>query len=89
VLVLIGGLAAIAGSFLIGRATAAEQADGDVFRAKAVAMQCLAAQEGGAPSVICSHVPGARYSVVFFRDNLFVYRNGEPDRPVFSAEGEP
>jgi len=37
--------------------------------------------------VICTHTPRARYSVVFFKDNLFVYRNGNPDNPVFSARG--
>lgn len=99
-LLLVGGLAAIAGAFLIGRATAADGtetqpngtftgAHGDVFEVPAASMRCDVGQEGGFPRVICGHIPVARYSVVFYLDNLFVYRNGEPDRPVFSAEGEP
>jgi len=51
----------------------------------------VVSQEGGATNTICGHTPlaRARYSVVFYRDNLFVYRNGRPDKPVFSARGRP
>jgi hypothetical protein len=60
---------------------------GDVFRVPATATRCTVSREAGAADLICEHTPRTRYSVVFFKDNLFVYRNGNPDSPVFSARG--
>lgn len=92
---------ALAAAFLIGRATSsdADSADaishdytgqvGDVVRVPAAATRCLINSEAGAARVQCSHTPNARYEVVFYRENLFVYRNGRPDQPVFSAQGRP
>ena len=93
----------IAGAFVLGRATAPGTAPaatnsrvftgraGDVFRVPAAATRCAVSQEGGSANTICRHTPlaRARYSVVFYRDNLFVYRNGRPENPVFSARGRP
>ena len=62
---------------------------GDTFTVPAAATSCVVSSEAGATNVICQHVPDGRYSAVFFRDNLLVYRNGMPDRPVFSARGRP
>jgi hypothetical protein len=92
-----------AGAFLVGHATAPGAAPaasrsrvltgrmGDAFRVPASATRCDVDQEGGSARTACSHAPlaRARYSVVFYRDNLFVYRNGRPDNPVFSAKGRP
>jgi|SRR6266511_5570380 len=36
-----------------------------------------------------SPIARARYEVVFCKNNLFVYRYGHPDNPVFSARGKP
>jgi hypothetical protein len=58
---------------------------GDVFRVPGAAARCEVSQEAGAPNLICFHVPRARYSVVFFKDDLLVYRNGNPDKPVFRS----
>ena len=92
---------AIAAAFLLGRATSPDTASattsghvytgrlGDVFRVPAAATRCLVSEEGGAADLICAHTPRSRYSVVFFKDDLFVYRNGNPDTPVFSARGKP
>jgi hypothetical protein len=92
---------AVTGAFLAGRAVAPTQASatatahvytgriGDTFRAPAAAARCVVSAEAGAAKVSCEHTPRARYSVVFFRSNLLVYRNGDPDRPVFSAQGRP
>ena len=94
---------AIAAAFVLGRATGPDAASagpdgrvytgrfGDVFRVPAAATRCLVGAEAGAARVTCSHTPvaQARYSVVFFSANLFVYRNGRPDDPVFSARGKP
>ena len=93
----------IAAAFLLGRTTAPAAAPatatarvftgraGDVFRVPAAASRCLVSQEAGATNTICRHTPlaRARYSVVFYRHNLLVYRNGRPDNPVFSAKGRP
>ncbi|HTE83954.1 MAG TPA: hypothetical protein VK821_04415 [Dehalococcoidia bacterium] len=64
---------------------------GDSFRVPAAATRCVASTEGGAADLICAHTPVAlaRYEVVFYKDNLFVFRNGNPDKPVFSARGKP
>jgi hypothetical protein len=94
-------IVAVAAAFLLGRATSpgaisAATRDhvytgrmGDVFRVPAAKTRCLVSQEGGAADVVCRHVPRARYTVVFFAKNLFVYRSGRPDNPVFSAHGKP
>jgi hypothetical protein len=60
---------------------------GDVLRVPAAATGCTVSREAEATNLICEHAPRGRYSVVFFKDNLFVYRNGNPDNPVFSARG--
>lgn len=89
-------LLALAAAFLLGqaagpRASSAAAAgshvytgrQGDVFFVPGAAVRCDASEEAGAPNLICRHLPSARYSVVFFKDALFVYRNGKPDNPVF------
>jgi hypothetical protein len=92
-----------AAAFVIGRASSPGAAPaatdshvysgqvGDVFRVPAAATHCLVSHEAGAVNTICRHTPlsRARYSVVFYRDNLLVYRNGNPDNVVFSAKGRP
>jgi hypothetical protein len=62
---------------------------GDVFRTRAALTQCEVSEEAGAVYLKCSHIPRARYSVVFYKNDLFVYKNGNPDNPVFSARGKP
>jgi hypothetical protein len=92
-----------AAAFVAGRATGPAAAPaatsshvyvgrlGDVFRVPGAATRCLVSHELSAVNTICSHTPQsrARYSVVFYRDNLLVYRNGNPDSVVFSAKGKP
>jgi hypothetical protein len=94
-------IVAVGAGFALGRATTASSAAaagksrvytgraGDVLRVPAAAARCTVSREAGATNLICVHTPRARYSVVFYRDNLFVYRNGNPDNPVFSARGRP
>ncbi|MGZ4414207.1 MAG: hypothetical protein ACXVRZ_07545 [Gaiellaceae bacterium] len=62
---------------------------GDVVRVPAAATRCEVGQEAGAVNLVCAHTTRARFSVVFFKDNLLVYRNGNPDNPAFSARGNP
>lgn len=93
----------IAAAFLVGRATRPGDASamtsarvytghfGDVFRVPAAATRCVVSAEAGAANVHCGDMPigRARYEVVFYKNNLFVYRNGRPHNPVFSARGKP
>jgi hypothetical protein len=90
----------ILGAFVVGRATVRDSAPvtaqrtfvlrvGDTASVPAASTRCLVTQEGGAASTVCSHFPRPSYSVVFFKNDLFVYKNGNPDKPVFSAHGRP
>jgi len=62
---------------------------GDVVRVAGAATRCQVDREAGALRLVCGHTPRGRFSVVFYRDNIFVYRNGKPDTPVFSSRGRP
>jgi hypothetical protein len=57
---------------------------GDVFSVPAAAAECRVFQEGGFPTLYCVHRPTARYQVYFYKDRLQVWRNGNPDGPIFS-----
>ena len=80
---------ALVGGFVLGRTTEGERASetsvmerGDVLRYPGAAVRCEATQEGGAASLLCR---SAQLDVVFFAEELLVYRAGEPDLPVFAA----
>ena len=63
----------------------------DVFRVPGAGLRCEVSEEGMAVNASCGHVPyaQARYQVVFYKDNILVYRLGNPDKPVWSAHGRP
>jgi hypothetical protein len=63
----------------------------DVFRVPSASVRCEVGKEGAALNMSCEHVPyaRARYEVVFYEDNILVYRLGNPDKPVWSARGRP
>lgn len=81
-----------AAAFALGHATASTRGHvytgrpGDTFRVPAAGRQCTVSTEAGAVDVHCGHATNARHSVVFFKDGLFVYRNGRPDNPVFHTD---
>ena len=91
----------LAAAFLVGHLTATPPAgaarqqrvfvagQGDVIRVPGAATRCVASGEGGFPDLVCDHAPRGRYEVVFFSDELLVYRNGNPDHPAFSARWKP
>jgi hypothetical protein len=62
---------------------------GDVLSVPGSKARCAVGRELTAVRLVCRHTPAARYSVVFYSDNLVVYRNGNPARIVFSARGRP
>jgi hypothetical protein len=94
---------AVAAAFLLGRASNPPAAVGasathvytgrlyDVFRVPGAATRCEVGMEAGSLNVSCSHVPyaRARHQVVFYRDNILVFRLGKPDTQVWSARGRP
>jgi hypothetical protein len=65
--------AAIAAAFALGRVTSPPAASAspaghiytgrinDVFRVPSAAVRCVVSAEGGAPDVLCSHMPRARF----------------------------
>ncbi|OLD97987.1 MAG: hypothetical protein AUG91_10205 [Actinobacteria bacterium 13_1_20CM_4_69_9] len=85
----------IAVAFLAGRATAPSSSfagsrshvytgkAGDVFRVPSAAVRCTVSGEGGRPDLYCAHTPKPRHQVFFFTDGLCVWRDGNPDKPVF------
>ena len=91
--------AALAAAFVLGRAADPPTAVGalsthvyngrmyDVFRVPRAAVRC----EIRSQSISCEHVPysNAHYEVVFYKDNMVVYRLGNPHNPVWSARGRP
>src|SRR5262249_51897787 len=93
----------VAGAFLVGRATSPQAAVGastthvytgrlyDVFRVPAAAVRCEVDAEAGSAKLSCGHVPysHARHDVFFYKNNILVYRLGNPDKPVWSARGRP
>jgi hypothetical protein len=88
----------VAAAFLFGRAATGASATHvytgrlyDVFRVPGAAVRCEVGAEARSPKLSCGHVPyaRARYDVVFYKDNILVYRLGHPDNPVWSARGKP
>jgi hypothetical protein len=91
----------IAAAFIAGRMTSPDPASasasarvytgrqGDVFRVPSAATRCLVSHEAGLPRLYCSRIGGGRYTVDFFRSRIFVWRNGNPDAPAFSARWRP
>ena len=57
---------------------------GDEIRVPVAAAACKVFREGGFPTLYCTHTPTVRYQVYFYKDRLQVWRNGNPDGPVFS-----
>jgi hypothetical protein len=94
---------ALAAAFLLGRASSPSPAAGasathvytgrlyDVFRVPAASLRCDVNAEAGSTYLSCEHVPfsHARHEVTFFAKNIFVYRVGHPDNPVWTARGRP
>ena len=93
----------LAAAFLLGRASDPPTAAGasathvytgrlyDVFRVPAASIRCDVNAEAGSTYLSCEHVPfsHARHEVTLFANNIFVYRLGHPDKPVWSARGRP
>ena len=87
----------IAAAFVAGRMTGTDSASasatprvytgrhGDVFPVPSTATRCEVTAEGAFPRLFCSRIGGGRYTVDLFSRSILVWRNGNPDAPVFSA----
>jgi hypothetical protein len=54
---------------------------GDVARAPLAATRCEASAEAGTPNLFCTRTPRGRYEVVFYEDDVLIFRVGDPDNP--------
>jgi hypothetical protein len=52
-----------------------------VVRAPLAATRCEASAEGGTPNLFCTRSPGGRYQIVFYADDVLIFRVGDPDNP--------
>lgn len=59
---------------------------GDKAVIPAIGQVCQVSAEGGAPDLICARSRNARHQVTFFRDNILVWKVGNPDHPVWSGK---
>jgi len=50
-------------------------------------LQCTAGVEAGLDSFECQRREGAKYEAAIFRDNILVWKVGNPDDPIFSTSG--
>jgi hypothetical protein len=59
---------------------------GDRVVVRSAQVSCkVEAGEVGKPTLFCQHSPAPHYQVVFYRDALFVWKIGNPDKPAFHA----
>jgi hypothetical protein len=59
---------------------------GDRVLIPSVGQRCTVEVEGGAPELFCSRGHGARDQVTFFRDNILVWKVGNPDHEAWSGK---
>jgi hypothetical protein len=59
---------------------------GDKVRVPSIQQVCTLAAEGGAPDLLCSRSSHPRHEVTIFRENILVWKVGNPDRPAWSGK---
>jgi len=59
---------------------------GDKVDVPAIGQVCSIATEGGATDLFCSRPRNAHHQVTIFRDNILVWKVGQPDRPAWSGK---
>jgi len=62
---------------------------GDLVRVPGAATRCVASGEAGIPNLFCRRAPEGSHQIVLSADQIFVFKNGEPDDPAFSARWKP
>jgi hypothetical protein len=58
---------------------------GDKVIVPAIGQRCSVEAEGRAVNLSCQRRRTPRHQVVIFRDNILVYKVGNPDRPAWSG----
>jgi len=91
--ILIAGAVAFALGTMIGlpgaRASAAHVYTlraGDRVRVPTIQQTCVLTAEGGAPELLCERTSRPRHEVAIFRDNILVWKVGNPDRAAWSGK---
>ena len=90
-------VAVCGGFFVIGQMTGARAAKasathvytlhiGDKVTIPAIRQVCSVSTEGGAADLFCARQRNAKHQVTIFRDNILVWKVGNPDRPAWSGK---
>jgi hypothetical protein len=59
---------------------------GDKVRIPTIQQTCELSAEGGVPDLFCARPSNPRHQVSIFRDNILIWRVGNPDRPAWSGK---
>ena len=58
----------------------------DKVRIPTIQQTCVLSAEGGSPDLFCARSSGPRHQVTIFRNNILIWKVGNPDRPVWSGK---
>ena len=59
---------------------------GDKITIPAVNQRCAVYMEGGAPEFYCARLLHPRHQVMIFRNDIQIWKVGNPDRPAWSGK---
>jgi hypothetical protein len=59
---------------------------GDKVAIPAISQVCSVSTEGGAVDLFCARPRNAHHQVTIFRDNILVWKIGNPDRPAWTGK---
>jgi hypothetical protein len=87
----------IGASFVVGQMTGLRSAQaaatqryvlrlGDKVSIPAINQVCAVSTEGGAVDLFCARPRNPYHQVTIFRDNIFVWKVGNPDRPAWAGK---
>jgi hypothetical protein len=90
-------LGVLGGVFGVGQMTVTRATEASAFRTytlrlgdkvaiPAVGQVCSVTTEGGAVELFCARPRSAHHQVTFFRDNILVWKAGNPNRPRWSGK---
>jgi len=86
----------VSGSYVIGQMTVTGPAEasstraytlriGDRVTIPAINQVCALQTEGGAPDLFCARPRKPLHQVTIFRDNILVWKVGNPDQPAWAG----
>ena len=59
---------------------------GDKVKIPTIQQMCVLSAEGGSPDLFCARPSNPRHEVTIFRDNILIWKVGNPDRPAWSGK---